>query len=113
VVTTTPEGYLTRQRGGDASPAQCVHGGTTATVVIVLDAQYLLVANVGDSSGLLVGFDNRSFVRHINEWPAYSAGLASVFAGGGGGGGSGSGEGGPGSLLSAALRLPAVCRRES
>jgi hypothetical protein len=32
-----------------------VHGGTTVTIVVVLDGQQLVIANLGDSTGLLTG----------------------------------------------------------
>jgi serine/threonine protein phosphatase PrpC len=50
-------GYLLRTRPPPASPGtpQCVHGGTTATVVVVLDGKRVVCANVGDSGAMAVG----------------------------------------------------------
>lgn len=62
-------GYMTRHKAG-SSPmsALCVHGGTTATVVVVLDARFIIIANVGDSTAILTGYDNPSSLRPITEW---------------------------------------------
>jgi hypothetical protein len=53
-VTLTDGGYLTKKRGM-SSEVTNVHGGTTVTIVVVLDGQKLVIANVGDSTCLLTG----------------------------------------------------------
>ena len=53
-VAVTPEGYLTKRQGPN-SPWSCTHGGTTATVCVLLDKWRLVVANVGDSTALWGG----------------------------------------------------------
>ncbi|CAN0167741.1 unnamed protein product [Ascophyllum nodosum] len=45
-------GYLMKRRSV-THPWTCVHGGTSATLVAVLEGRTLLTANVGDSSALL------------------------------------------------------------
>ena len=68
-LTKTSDGYYTRQRKGQTlSAAQCVHGGTTGTVIVIVDCRWVFVANVGDSTGLLLGFDDASFMKHISQW---------------------------------------------
>ena len=47
-------GYITKRvRGG--SNWSCVHGGTTVSVVVILDGKTLVSANVGDSTSLMLG----------------------------------------------------------
>ena len=36
----------------------CIHGGTTATVLIILHGRRIVVSNVGDSTGIICGFGN-------------------------------------------------------
>lgn len=68
-VNMPPGGYMTRHRAGSSPMAAlCVHGGTTATVVVVLDSRYILIANVGDSTAILTGFDDPSWLRPLSEW---------------------------------------------
>ena len=60
---------MTRYKSGSSPMAAlCVHGGTTATVVVVLDARYVFIANVGDSTAILAGQDNPDCLRPIAEW---------------------------------------------
>ena len=47
-------GYLTKRRRAD-QPWTCVYGGTTATVVVLVDGRFLINAHVGDSSAMLGG----------------------------------------------------------
>lgn len=69
VVTPSPSGFLTRQRAHGA-PVMCVHGGTTATVLVIFGGRRAVVANVGDSSALLCGGSRDVHVmRHISTWP--------------------------------------------
>jgi hypothetical protein len=69
VVSMPPGGYMTRHKvGSSPMAALCVHGGTTATIVVVLDARYVIVANVGDSTAILTGFDEPAALRPISEW---------------------------------------------
>jgi serine/threonine protein phosphatase PrpC len=94
-VDRTPEGYLVRSRPPPASPGVglCVHGGTTATVLIVLDGKRVLCANVGDSGAMAVG-------------GALRGGASCGASGGGGDAGAGAGaEAAGGGARSAAPRL--------
>lgn len=36
----------------------CIHGGTTATILIILHGRRIIVSNVGDSTGIICGFGN-------------------------------------------------------
>ena len=55
--------YLVKRKS--ASDAwTCTHGGTTATVVVVLDGWRMIVANVGDSTALWGGVDPEGLVVH-------------------------------------------------
>jgi hypothetical protein len=101
----------------------CIHGGTTATLVVVLDGARALVANVGDSSAVLCGGPAGAHpllhrthargrrrclaafcahpgirVRTVAEWTtpaaAARAPAAAAAATGGGGGGGGGGAAG-------------------
>lgn len=67
-MTRSPTGFLTRQRAAGA-PTMCVHGGTTATVLVILRGRRAVVANVGDSSALLCGGSASHVMRNISTWP--------------------------------------------
>ena len=47
--------YLLKRRVGSNGRWDCVHGGSTATVAIVIDGRWLHIAHVGDSSAVLSG----------------------------------------------------------
>lgn len=66
-VTRAPEGFLLRTRAAGGAP-MCVHGGTTATVLIVLDGRRLIVSNVGDSTAIIAGLGTEGALRPIDEW---------------------------------------------
>ena len=66
-VSVSPEGYLRRRRH-DSLPWLCIHGGTTATVCIVSQGRRLVMANVGDSSGMLVGVADDGGVQPVEAW---------------------------------------------
>jgi serine/threonine protein phosphatase PrpC len=51
VVDKNVEGYLVKRRK-DGSADYCIHGGSTGTVVVVVDGHKLIVGNVGDSSAI-------------------------------------------------------------
>jgi serine/threonine protein phosphatase PrpC len=54
---------------GENNVPSCVHGGTTATVVIILDGRRLIVANVGDSTALMLGLPTDSHkMLPIDSW---------------------------------------------
>jgi serine/threonine protein phosphatase PrpC len=86
-VTAQPEGFLVRTRGGGAQTF-CVHGGTTATVALVLGGgARLVIANVGDSAALLCGAGGAALaLRPADEWtplsPRSDADAGGVGAGG-------------------------------
>mmetsp|Transcript_1137 Transcript_1137/g.1449 ORF Transcript_1137/g.1449 Transcript_1137/m.1449 type:complete len:440 (+) Transcript_1137:188-1507(+) len=69
-VTEMSEGYLTKRMksGGRMSSVTNVHGGTTATVVIVLNGWRMIVANVGDSTALFGSKDpdGNIFVKELS-----------------------------------------------
>jgi serine/threonine protein phosphatase PrpC len=74
IVTRAPEGYLLRSKPGSSGNPLCVHGGTTATVLIVLDGRRLVVSNVGDSTAIIAGLGIAGMLRPIEEWVPSSAG---------------------------------------
>lgn len=47
----------------------CVHGGTTATVIAVIDGRWAVVGNVGDSTGIVCG-GKPQCMRNMSEWPS-------------------------------------------
>ena len=72
-----PSFYLTRSRPGSAAPPQCVHGGTTATVIIILDGRRLICSNVGDSTAIITGLGSAGNLYSVDEWaPMRSGGSA-------------------------------------
>lgn len=73
LVSHSSQGFLTRQRTRD-SAVLCVHGGSTATVVALLDGRWLISANVGDSSAILCGAGNNLRTKPIAEWTPLSGG---------------------------------------
>lgn len=75
IVTRAPEGYLLRTKPGSSNSSPlCVHGGTTATVLIVLDGRRLIVSNVGDSTAIIAGLGVAGMLRPIEEWVPSQAG---------------------------------------
>lgn len=62
-VQDTEENFLIKRQSA-AQPWTCTHGGTTATVVIVLDGWRMIVANVGDSTALWGGIDQEAQTLH-------------------------------------------------
>jgi serine/threonine protein phosphatase PrpC len=67
IVEPSMNGYLVRFRSTNQSPI-CIHGGTTATVVIVLDKHKVIIANVGDSTAIAVGVSSVGAVDSIDSW---------------------------------------------
>ncbi|CAN0255302.1 unnamed protein product, partial [Hapterophycus canaliculatus] len=55
-------GYLMKRRSL-TQPWSCVHGGTSATLVALIEGRTLYSANVGDSSALLAMQGRRVEVR--------------------------------------------------
>ena len=55
-VQDTEDGYLVKRQNA-SQPWTCTHGGTTGTVVLVIDGWRMIVANVGDSTALWGGID--------------------------------------------------------
>lgn len=76
VVGRTPEGYLIRARSRTAAPI-CVHGGTTATLVVVLDGRRIIVSNVGDSTAIMTGLGTVGSLRSVDEWAEMRSGSGS------------------------------------
>jgi len=62
-VQDTDEGFLIK-RQNPTQPWSCTHGGTTATLVIILDGWRMIVANVGDSTALWGGIDLEAQTLH-------------------------------------------------
>lgn len=61
------QGYLLR-RGRGGGSWQCIHGGTTASIVFVIDGTRLIVANCGDSSAILTGIGSVKCLQPIESW---------------------------------------------
>lgn len=62
-VQDTPDGYLIKRQNATQAWT-CTHGGTTATVVVLLDGWRMIVANVGDSTALWGGIDQEGRTIH-------------------------------------------------
>jgi len=65
-------GILTRFKpqctGNDVGATEsCIHGGTTATVVMIIEGRWVFTAHVGDSTALLMGTHGAQ-VRDAAEW---------------------------------------------
>lgn len=69
LVERAPEGYLTRMNKNRTGPLMCIHGGTTATVLIILDGRRVVVANVGDSTAIISGLGSTTGnLQNITDW---------------------------------------------
>lgn len=68
LVERAPEGYLTRMNKSRTGALMCIHGGSTATVLVVLDGRRVVVANVGDSTAIVVGLGSAGALRPVSEW---------------------------------------------
>jgi serine/threonine protein phosphatase PrpC len=68
LVERAPEGYLTRMNKNRTGPLMCIHGGTTATVLIILDGRRVVVANVGDSTAIIAGLGSAGTLHSVKEW---------------------------------------------
>jgi len=66
-VERAADGYLIRTKQANSAP-MCVHGGTTATIAVILQGRRLIVANVGDSTAIICGLGTAGVLRHIDEW---------------------------------------------
>ena len=60
-------GYLIRRRP-DATSSSCIPGGTTATVMAVLDGRHVVVAHVGDSTALICGAGAAVQTHDMSSW---------------------------------------------
>lgn len=78
-VQRTADGYLIRSRQAGGSPL-CVHGGSTATVAMILQGRRLLVANVGDSTAIVCGLDSAGDLRSVEEWTQMTSTAAAAVA---------------------------------
>lgn len=77
VLETCPKdngGYLMKRRSV-TQPWTCVHGGTSGTLVALMEGRTLVTANVGDSSALLAMNGRR---LEVTEGENYYAGLYSI-----------------------------------
>eukprot|EP00949_MAST-11_sp_MAST-11-sp1_P000741 g741.t1 len=54
VETMVTDGYILKRRKG-STRWSCVHGGTTVSLVVILDKKTLISANTGDSTAVLYG----------------------------------------------------------
>jgi serine/threonine protein phosphatase PrpC len=68
LVERAREGYLTRMNKNRTGPLMCIHGGTTATVLVVLDGRRIVVANVGDSTAIIAGLGTAGALHSVKEW---------------------------------------------
>lgn len=66
IIMRHKDGYYLRSRG-PFGPLACIHGGTTATILVLLDGRRLIVANVGDSTALICGL-SPNHMRSIDTW---------------------------------------------
>jgi len=115
VVSRATEGYLVRSKTRGGAP-MCIHGGSTATVLIVLDGRRLIVSNVGDSTAIVVGLGTAGTLNPVDTWSP----MPGATAGGGGAAGAAAGSGaavspmlgglaGPsGTVASGAASMPGV-----
>jgi serine/threonine protein phosphatase PrpC len=62
-VQDTEDGFLIKRQAPNQAWT-CTHGGTTATVVVILDGWRMIVANVGDSTALWGGIDAEAQTLH-------------------------------------------------
>ncbi|OQR81587.1 hypothetical protein THRCLA_11598 [Thraustotheca clavata] len=65
------------RRKGRMQPYLCVHGGTTATIVLILNGTRVITANVGDSTALLAGtsVDSMQILSEAHQAPQYCSHL--------------------------------------
>lgn len=66
-VYRSPEGHLVRTHPSAPAP-RCINGGTTATVVILLEGRRLIVSNVGDSTAIIAGLGAEGVLKPIDKW---------------------------------------------
>ena len=59
MVDEAPEGYLLKRRSSSQT-WQCLHGGTSCSVIALIDGRRLVTGNVGDSSALMGLSDEES-----------------------------------------------------
>jgi serine/threonine protein phosphatase PrpC len=105
-VQRTADGYLIRSRQAGGSPL-CVHGGSTATVAMILQGRRLLVANVGDSTAIVCGLDTAGDLKGVEEWtPMGGAATATAATTGSSSSSSASSSGGTGSAAAASVSAP-------
>lgn len=84
LVVRAPDGYLLRSKNRTTQPL-CVHGGTTASVVVILKGRRLLVSNVGDSTAILCGLGEAGVLHSVDEWQPLHSGVPVPSASGPGG----------------------------
>lgn len=67
-IDEAPEGYLLKRKKG-ASQWACVHGGTSCSIIVLIN-QKMYIANVGDSSGILCAPGNvldPKIMQHLGD----------------------------------------------